>query len=288
MRTFDEYRIMVENYLEKASAVTDVLQKKLYESMRYSLMAGGKRIRPVLCLAAADALGENFVKVLPVACGIEMIHTFSLIHDDLPCMDDDDYRRGRLTNHKVYGEATAVLAGDALLTEAFQMASSADIEASRVVKIIGYMAHFSGADGMIGGQAVDIECENRAVTPDELRFLHENKTSALICESLLCGAAAGGADDVVLEKFRQFGLYLGLAFQIQDDILDVCGTSAELGKPVGSDAANGKCTYVSEFGLERAKELAEEYTKKANSALAGIAGEEFFINFANGLLNRKN
>lgn len=287
MRKFDDYRTLAEDYLDCCMKVPDCLQKTVYEAMRYSLMAGGKRIRPVLCLAAADSLGEAPEKVLPIACGIEMIHTFSLIHDDLPSMDNDDFRRGKPTNHKVFGDAMATLAGDALSLLAFETAVKAEILPERLVKAIGFMASFSGAGGMIGGQVVDIESENKQISSETLRFLHENKTSALICESLLCGAAAAGADDAVLEKFKTFGLYLGLAFQVRDDILDVKGDSEVLGKPVGSDLENGKCTYVSLFGLKRAEELSKEYTKMANEALSGVSGSEFFIDLANGLLNRK-
>lgn len=288
MKTLEEYRNMVEEYLKKAIPETAVPQKTVFESMRYSLLAGGKRLRPVLCLAAAEALGEAPEKVLPIACGIEMIHTFSLIHDDLPSMDNDDYRRGRLTNHKVYGEAMAILSGDALSLYAFKTAAKAEIAPERLINVIKYMAEFSGADGMIGGQVVDIESENTEISAETLRFLHENKTSALITESLLCGAAAAGASNEILEKFKKFGLYLGLAFQVQDDILDVVGNSSELGKATGSDADSGKCTYVTVFGLKRAEKMSKEYTDEANNSLSGVPESEFFINFANGLLNRKN
>lgn len=287
MKTLEEYKNMIEAYLPKSVPETDIPQKTVFDSMRYSLLAGGKRLRPILCLAAADALGEDPEKVLPIACGIEMIHTFSLIHDDLPSMDNDDYRRGRLTNHKVYGEAMAILSGDALSLYAFKTAAKAEIAPERLIKVIKYMAELSGADGMIGGQVVDIESENTEISAETLRFLHENKTSALITESLLCGAAAAGADDEISEKLKKFGLYLGLAFQVQDDILDVSGDSDTLGKPVGSDEASGKKTYVSLFGLKRAEELSREYTDAAIDSLSGMPESEFFINFANGLVNRK-
>ena len=287
MRNFEEYVELVENKLSELMAVKDVPHKTLYESMQYSVAAGGKRLRPVLCLAACEAAGGNAEDVLSVACAIEMIHTFSLIHDDLPCMDDDDYRRGRLTNHKVFGEDIAVLAGDGLIIYAFEAAALANIPADRLVKIMSRLAEYSGKDGMIGGQIVDLESENKEISIETLEFLHKNKTSALICMSLECGCLAAGASDDIIRAFREYGLYTGLAFQVQDDILDVIGDSEVLGKPAGSDSENGKSTYVTMFGLDKARKIAEDYTNRAINAVKDINGGEFFVKFAEMLMKRE-
>lgn len=288
MRSFDEYVVIAENGISELMKVPDCPQKTVFESMAYSVMAGGKRLRPVLCLAAFEAFGGDYNDIMPVAAAIEMIHTFSLIHDDLPCMDNDDYRRGRLTNHKVYGEDIATLSGDALVILAFETAAKANILPDRCVKIISTLASYSGANGMIGGQVVDLESENKEISAETLEFLHTNKTSALIRMSLECGAIAAGADEKSVEALRNYGLYLGLAFQVQDDILDVIGDSEVLGKPAGSDAENGKSTYVSMYGLEGAKKLSDDYTSRAISALDEIPGKSFFEDFAKMLLKRKN
>ena len=227
---------LVENYLKNRIAKKGI--SKVDEAMEYSLMAGGKRIRPILLMAAAEAVGSKGYNYLPVACGLEMIHTYSLIHDDLPCMDDDDYRRGRLTNHKVFGEAMAVLAGDGLLTLAFEV--------------------------MLEQKNVDPKV---LITPEELRKLHAGKTGALFIAAIRGGAHLAGANDQQLLALTKFADLLGLAFQITDDILDVEGTEEELGKPVGSDAKNHKSTYVTLYGLQAAHELAEKTVAEALECL---------------------
>ncbi len=241
------------------------------ESMRYSLTAGGKRIRPMLVIEFAKLCGGNEEAAMPFACGIEMIHTYSLIHDDLPCMDNDDLRRGKPTNHKVFGEAAAVLGGDALLTLAFGTVLS-----ERSVTLNGYekcaraarlLADNAGAEGMIGGQIIDTESENREVTPERLRIMDSKKTGALIKASCLLGCICAGASAEEFKAAEDYAENIGLAFQIVDDILDVTSDEATLGKPIGSDKENNKSTYVSLLGLEKCRELCDELTNKALSSL---------------------
>lgn len=262
----------------------------LHKAMRYSLLAGGKRIRPVLCLAAADICGGDRSRALPLACAAECVHTYSLIHDDLPCMDDDDFRRGRPTNHKVFGEAMAVLAGDALLTAAFALTASAP--ASRRFGPADYTAELASAAGslnLIAGQAADIEAEGAAkpVTLKALRAIHERKTGALIRASLALGAMSAGAAPAKIESLRQFGRLLGLAFQVVDDILDVTQSGEILGKTAGKDARDGKATYPALLGLDGAKKEACRLTEGALDALAPFgARAEFLRGLTRSLLNR--
>jgi geranylgeranyl diphosphate synthase, type II len=242
--------------------------EKLHESMRYSLCAGGKRLRPILVIATAEAVGKNYETVLPVACAMEMIHTYSLIHDDLPAMDDDDLRRGQATNHKVFGEAVAILAGDSLLTEAFHtIAKSAhNGDAAATLEVIRRIAKASGSEGMAGGQALDLFSEKKKISVQELERLHRHKTGKLIQVSVEAGAIMGGASPKQLEALSTYGECIGLSFQIADDVLDIEG-GAEIGKDIGSDVANEKATYPSILGLEESKRLAHEFTEKALSAL---------------------
>jgi geranylgeranyl diphosphate synthase type II len=241
--------------------------------MRYSVFAGGKRVRPVLMLAACDAVGGNLEKAIPAACAMEMIHTYSLIHDDLPAMDDDDFRRGNPTNHKVYGEATAILAGDALLTEAFILLSKDDGgDAAARLKVIQEIATASGSRGMVGGQVVDMESEGKPELIDiaTLSYIHTHKTGALIRASVRAGAILAGAGEERLASLTRYAEAIGLAFQIADDILDVEGTTEELGKDAGSDEARGKATYPALVGLEASKARAQELVDMALEALAGF------------------
>jgi geranylgeranyl diphosphate synthase, type II len=257
---------LVENFLKNRIAKKGI--SKVDEAMEYSLMAGGKRIRPILLMATAEALGSKGYNYLPVACGLEMIHTYSLIHDDLPCMDDDDYRRGRLTNHKVFGEAMAVLAGDGLLTLAFEvMLEQKNVDPAALIETVREMAMCAGNFGMVGGQGLDLEFEDRQITPEQLRKLHAGKTGALFIAAIRGGAHLAGATDEQLLALTKFADLLGLAFQITDDILDVEGTEEELGKPVGSDEKNHKSTYVSLYGLEAAHELAAKTVDEALECL---------------------
>ena len=262
----------------------------LTESMAYSLNGGGKRLRPALFLITAELYGEDGMKLLPFAAAIEMIHTYSLIHDDLPAMDNDDYRRGRLTNHKVFGEAQAILAGDALLTEAFYLMASvaADYPAERVVAAVALAGDLAGIGGMVRGQTADVAAEGKRVNLDELKAIHNDKTAALIRLSLMSAAMLVGADNDDIEKLSDYGLYLGLAFQIVDDILDHESTFEELGKPIGSDEEQGKTTYITLLGAAGAKEAAREAAKAAMAAADSLSVEaEVLVDLAESLLYRR-
>lgn len=234
----------------------------LIEAMEYSLFAGGKRLRPALVLGSAELFDGNIQKVMPSACAIEMIHTYSLIHDDLPALDNDDFRRGKPTLHKVYGEAVALLAGDGLLTLAFELLASTG-NAEVVVEV----AHSAGVNGMVGGQYLDIIAEGKLVSMETLQEIHRKKTGALICASLRCGALLSNAFSEGLQAITEYGRHLGLAFQIVDDILNVTGDEKTLGKPVGSDKEHKKSTYPALLGLQQSQELALEHTNKAISML---------------------
>ena len=252
---------------------------RLHTAMRYSLQAGGKRLRPVLLIATAELMGANGDDALPAAIAIECVHTYSLIHDDLPCMDDDDLRRGRPTVHKAFDEATAVLAGDALLTHAFALLATSYVgNPALAVALTRELADAAGSRRLVGGQMEDLLAEGKAdATPAELEFIHLNKTAAMIEASLVMGGLVGRADDTQVANLRQIGRHLGLAFQIVDDILDVTGDSATLGKTAGKDAAAGKTTYVTLHGLERARRLAREHTDTALGTVQSFSGQTDFL-----------
>ena len=281
------YIDLVDNALKEYIKEADTPQKKIYDAMTYSLFAGGKRLRPVIMLMTAKMCGAAPDTVLPFACAMEMIHTYSLIHDDLPAMDNDDLRRGKPTNHKVFGEAIAILAGDALLTKAFEVAlwNSQTAEPKRVLRALDDLSKASGADGMIGGQVIDIESHDEDL--ELLKYLHSLKTGAIIRASGIIGAILAGADDEQINAIDSFCYNLGIAFQIQDDILDVTGTSEELGKPIGSDEENNKSTYVTLLGLEKSQELVKEYTGKAVDSLKIFENPDELIALANKLVGRK-
>lgn len=263
---YEKQQKLVENYLTQRTAKKGI--SKVDDAMIYSLLAGGKRLRPILLMATAEALGKKGYNYLPVACGLEMIHTYSLIHDDLPCMDNDDYRRGRLTNHKVYGEAMALLAGDGLLTLAFEvMLEQRNTDPVALINTVREVAMCAGNFGMVGGQALDMEYEGKDITVEELSKLHAGKTGALFVAAIRGGAQLAGATDQQLLALTKFADLLGLAFQITDDILDVTGTQEELGKPIGSDEKNHKSTYVSLYGLEASQALAEKTITEALTVL---------------------
>jgi geranylgeranyl diphosphate synthase, type II len=267
----DGLRLEVERYLESLAFSAEQPTEGLAEAMRYSLLAGGKRIRPVLALATARAVGLEPASVLPLAGAIELIHTYSLIHDDLPAMDDDDLRRGRPTCHVRFGEDVAILAGDGLYAEAFRLVLSEQHgEPARVMAAVRELAAATGVSGMVGGQYIDV-ADSAPPGPEGLRRLHELKTGRLIGASVECVLAMAGAPQPATIAYRSFAAELGVLFQIVDDILDVTGTDAALGKPQGSDERLGKRTYVSEFGLEQARELARESHAKARAALAEAA-----------------
>ena len=235
--------------------------------MRYSLFAGGKRLRPILCIAGAETLGGSGREVLPVACALELIHTYSLIHDDLPMMDDDDLRRGKPTNHKVFGEPIALLAGDGLLTEAFSLMTSADISGKIspqiLLRAISLISRAAGYDGMVGGQAVDIQWEGKRADLPVVKFMHIHKTGALITASVASGAILGGADESQIEAITSYGEKIGLAFQISDDILDIEGDSKTMGKKAGADEQKGKMTYPVVLGLNESKRIQSELVETA-------------------------
>lgn len=260
------------------------IPKTLRDAMEYSLFAGGKRLRPALALGAAELIRGDDTCALPAACAIEMIHTYSLMHDDLPCMDNDDLRRGKPTAHRVFGEAMAILAGDTLLTLAFDVAAQAND-----IRIIREIALASGADGMAGGQVIDLESEEKQLTLAELRHLHERKTGALIRASVRCGAMLAGASDAHLLALTAYGEHIGLAFQIADDILDVVGEQAVIGKPVGSDIANNKSTYISVLGLEHARRLGKEAVDSAVASLESFGPEaDVFRDLARFIIERES
>jgi geranylgeranyl diphosphate synthase, type II len=266
---------LVDEALEKYLPPGDELPASIHQSMRYSVFAGGKRVRPVLVLAACDAVGGSMDRALPAACAMEMIHTYSLIHDDLPAMDNDDFRRGNPTNHKVYGEATAILAGDALLTEAFILLSNPDacrdLDSSIVSRVLHEISVCAGSRGMIGGQVVDMESEgNKEIDLATVQYIHTHKTGALIRASVRSGALIGGAQGDRLAAITRYGEAIGLAFQIADDILDIEGTTEEIGKDAGSDQARGKATYPAVLGLAESKRRAAELVDVALSSLEGF------------------
>lgn len=258
----------VEAALDASIAV--IYPEKIYESMRYSLMAGGKRLRPILCLAASELLGGDRASAMPTACAMEMVHTMSLIHDDLPSMDNDDFRRGKPTNHKVYGDDIAILAGDALLAYAFEFiaAQTKGVPAERILKAIAHLGHAVAATGLVGGQVVDLECEGKQdVTAETLTFIHIHKTAALLESCVICGALLAGANDTDIQRLSTYANNIGLAFQIIDDILDITATSEELGKTAGKDLAAQKVTYPSLWGIEASQQKAQELVEQAKAQL---------------------
>lgn len=269
---------LVEENLIAELKQTPILNEKLFAAMEYSLMSGGKRLRPILLMAAADSVGGNGEKFLSVASSIEMIHTYSLIHDDLPAMDDDDYRRGKLTNHKVFGEAAAILAGDALLTLAFEvMTRQKNVEPKILLEVVKEMSAAAGASGMVGGQMIDLESEGKKINLDTLKKMHLGKTGALFKAAIRSGAILAGADEKKLSALTDYAENFGLAFQITDDILDVVGDEKNLGKPVGSDEKNHKSTYVTLTSLEEAENLAKKSVADAVDALKNFGAEADFL-----------
>ncbi|NCB63371.1 MAG: polyprenyl synthetase family protein [Clostridia bacterium] len=260
----------------------------LYDAMEYSLLAGGKRIRPLLTLETCRMCGGDVTLALPFACAIEMIHTYSLIHDDLPCMDDDDLRRGRPTNHKVYGEATAILAGDGLLTAAFETALEAPgLPAERTVAAAACLAKAAGGRGMVGGQALDMAAEGRSVTSRDVEYLQELKTGALLCAAAEMGCIAAGGGEAERKAVSQYARKLGLAFQIRDDMLDVTGNEQTLGKPIGSDADHEKTTVVALKGLDTCKKMIDTLTQEAVKSLSIFEDAQFLSALAEALAGRE-
>lgn len=270
----EQKREEVDRFLEGVIPSAQTLPTTLHESIRYSLFAGGKRVRPILAIAAAEAIGTTPLGLMAVACSLEFIHTYSLIHDDLPSMDNDDFRRGKPTNHKVYGEAMAILAGDALLTMAFDLCSQPDLmkgcDPARQVRLIHELAYGSGNMGMVGGQVYDIQAENKDIDLPTLQNIHKHKTGMLIRAAVRMGAIAAGATDRQLADLTGYAEDIGLAFQIADDVLNVTGTREELGKNPNTDAQRGKKTYPTFYGVEGARSLADECTTRAINRLSAF------------------
>ena len=287
MTQIEIYKSAVEDFLKQwYDRFQDEPQKQLFEAMRYSLLSGGKRLRPVFAFEFCRMCGADWHKALPLAAAVEMIHTYSLIHDDLPAMDDDDFRRGRPTNHKVFGEAMAILAGDALLTDAFAVASTAQLEGKDMATAIGVLSECAGSLGMVGGQVLDISAEDRECTEEEVLAVQSRKTGALISAACALGAIAGGANEQQYDAACQFAASLGLAFQIRDDMLDVIGTREEMGKTVGTDT--GKNTFVRLYGLQRCEELVRRYTDYALEALSVFPDNARMTQLAVQLTSRTN
>lgn len=277
-----KYRVdYIEKLLKEYMPEEKGYQKTIFEAMNYSLKAGGKRLRPILTLEACRIVGGNEEDVIPFAIAIEMIHTYSLIHDDLPALDDDDLRRGRPTNHKVYGDAMAILAGDGLLNYAFEIMLSSSIgkeNPAKYLNAINEIAKSSGVYGMIGGQVVDIESEDKKIEMEKLDFIHLNKTAAIIVGCMRAGAIIGDATEEQLENITKYATNIGLSFQIADDILDITGDESKLGKKVGSDIDNNKSTYPSLIGLEKSKEIANDLINEAKTRISNIKGDTEFLN----------
>lgn len=269
---------LIEQRLQELLYAETVYPPAIHQAMRYSMLVGGKRLRPVLVMAAAEAVGGKIEEVLDVACAMEMIHTYSLIHDDLPAMDNDDYRRGKLTSHKVYGEGMAILAGDALLTYAFEVMAAAKIkDQRRLLAVMREIAQAAGSMGMIGGQVIDLDSAGKQIDHKTLEYIHRAKTGALFRASIRAGAILAGAGETQLTCLTEYAEHFGLAFQITDDILDVVGDEQKIGKPIGSDAKNMKVTYPGLFTLPVARKMAEETISKALTCLAQSGLQSQFL-----------
>lgn len=294
-----EFQERLNRYVEEIEQALDQYlttfgcngQEKIVEAMRYSALAGGKRLRPVLTMEFCRAVGGDPYAALPFACALEMIHTYSLIHDDLPCMDNDDLRRGKPTNHKVYGEGLAVLVGDSLLTYAFETAargmSESDVTAQQAVEAIGILAHEAGYYGMIGGQVLDLAAEHQTLTYEELVNLQDKKTGGLIRAAAEMGCVLGYATEEQREAAKIYANRLGLAFQIQDDILDIEGDEAVFGKPIGSDEKSGKSTFPGLLGVETCRKIVQDLTNEAVYAVKTLPESDFLVQLAERLVGRK-
>ncbi len=281
----------IDDYLQKSLPQQSEYPSEIFEAMRYSVFAGGKRLRPVLLLSACEALGGESEKAVDFACAIEMIHTYSLIHDDLPAMDNDDYRRGRLTSHKKFGEATAILAGDGLLHHAFEVMANACVKDCNMqtVKAMQAIAHSAGVYGMLSGQVVDVLSEGKEIDEKTMYFIHKNKTATMLQGALKAGAILAGATQKQIEIMEQAGEKIGVAFQIADDILDITSTLEELGKPVHSDEKNEKNTYVTMYGIEKSQQMVETLSQEAISLFQTLGEKaDFLIELTKYLIDRKN
>ena len=280
---------VIDNSLKEFLPVQLNPQSKIYEAMRYSVFAGGKRLRPILMWETAKLFNCDWDTVKHFACALEMIHTYSLIHDDLPAMVNDDMRRGMPTSHIKFGEDIAILAGDALLNKAFEVAVKSSGKAENIIKALDILSKSSGSEGMIGGQVVDLASEGKDISLSELKYIHSLKTGALIRAACVVGAVLSDASDSEIDLMDKFALNLGIAFQIRDDILDVTGTIEELGKPIGSDCESSKNTYVSLCGIEKSESLVSEYSMKAKNTLSNFGSRsEFLVRLTDYLITRTN
>ncbi|WP_124972658.1 geranylgeranyl diphosphate synthase CrtE [Aphanothece sacrum] len=286
----NEKKHLVDEALD--SSLPIIRPETIYEAMRYSLLAGGKRLRPILCLSTCDLMGGTLEMAMPTACALEMIHTMSLIHDDLPAMDNDDYRRGKLTNHKVYGEDIAILAGDALLSYAFEYVATQtrNVALENLVDVIARLGRTVGASGLVGGQVLDLESEGKeGITVDTLKFIHIHKTGALLETSVVSGAILAGATLEDIQRLSRYAQNIGLAFQIVDDILDITSTQEELGKTAGKDLRDKKATYPSLWGLEESKKQAQQLVNEAITQLIPYGDKATPLKaIANFIVTRKN
>lgn len=286
----EEAQKQIDAALESFIPKADGKFKTLHEAMRYSVFAGGKRLRPILCKASFEIFKKDLETLLPVACALELIHTYSLVHDDLPCMDNDDFRRGKPTNHKVFGEGIAVLAGDALLTLAFELvARTPHISSSTVIVALQELTHVSGTFGLIGGQVEDLESEGKTISSEQLQLIHEHKTAALFQASISLGGVVAEATKEEVDRLRQFGKKVGLAFQIVDDILDVESSTSQLGKTAHKDAEQKKATYPSLYGLEESKKMAAQLKNEAIEILKPFGDRaDALVSLASFVIERKN
>ncbi len=287
-----EKRELVDSFLKKyisSKKNQKDCPKNLCDAMGYALMAGGKRIRPILSIASYEAVGGKSQNILPIAASLELIHTYSLIHDDLPAMDNDDFRRNQPTAHKVFGEATAILAGDALLTDAFHIISLTSANPKNLISIINELTYACGPEGMVGGQTLDLILEGKKATKKDLLYIHKHKTGALIRASVRIGAIMANSSPAKLDLLTEYGEKVGLAFQIVDDILDVTGTKEELGKSTGADDAKGKNTYPSTFGLEKSRKIAERLIRDSLKAIKKLnKNAEPLVEIAKYIVSRRN
>ncbi len=285
-KTMNEYLNIINDAIIQSLPNTDEGQRDVVRAMKYSLANGGKRLRPVLVLEFCKMCGGDYRKAIPLACAIEYIHTYSLIHDDLPCMDDDDMRRGNPACHVVFGQATALLAGDALLTHAFELIADSELSDDKKAKAVSLLAQNAGVGGMIGGQVLDLKYENMDISLTDILTIHKLKTGALISAACILGCIAAGADEKQIEAASRYAYYLGIAFQIKDDLLDVEGDEEELGKPVGSDAKNDKTTYVTLVGEKKANKDVKKLTASAIKQLEIFSNKDFIILLSDYLISR--
>lgn len=285
-KTMNEYLKIVNEAIIESLPNNDEGQRDIVRAMRYSLANGGKRLRPILVLEFCKMCGGDYRDAIPLACAIEYIHTYSLIHDDLPCMDDDDMRRGSPSCHVVFGQATALLAGDALLTHAFELIAESDLSDEKKTKAVSLLAQNAGVGGMIGGQALDLKFENMDASVTDILTIHKLKTGALISAACILGCIAAGANEKQIEAASRYAYYLGIAFQIKDDLLDIEGDEDELGKPVGSDAKNDKVTYVTLVGEKKAEKDIRKLTQSAKNQLEVFQNKDFILLLSDYLISR--